>query len=110
MLKYNCKIHGEVKAHSSGKYPRCSICNTKRMRDKHQALRAKAVELGGGCCQKCGYDKCRNALEFHHLDPSKKDFEISRKYNKSWEAVKAEIAKCILVCANCHREIHAGLV
>ena len=68
-----------------------------------------AVSYKGGCCQVCGYDRCIEALEFHHLDPSQKDFGISKKgYTRSWEKVKEEVEKCILLCANCHREAHAG--
>lgn len=66
----------------------------------------RAIEYKGGKCQICGYNKCNNALEFHHVDPSKKDFHISKNMNKSWEKIKNEIDKCVLVCANCHREIH----
>ena len=80
------------------------------MKTKHQQLRLRAIEYGGGKCQKCGYNKCVAALEFHHVDPSQKDIEVSRIYKRSWEALKVELGKCILVCANCHREIHAGLV
>ena len=68
-----------------------------------------AVEYKGGRCQVCGYERCIEALEFHHLDPTQKDFGIShRGYTRSWEKVKEEINKCILLCANCHREFHAG--
>ena len=70
-----------------------------------------AVEYKGGRCQVCGYDRCIEALEFHHLDPTQKDFGISHKgYTRSWEKVKEEVEKCILLCANCHREFHAGIL
>ena len=66
-----------------------------------------AVEYKGGCCSICGYDGCIEALEFHHIDPSEKDFGISSKgYTRSWERVKEEIDRCVLLCANCHREVH----
>lgn len=109
-MTYNCKIHGVVKAHSSGKFPRCAICNNERMRIKHQELRAKAVAYGGGKCTRCGYDRCSAALDFHHLEPEHKDFTPSRGYKRNWEVLKRELDKCILVCSNCHREIHAGMV
>ncbi|HVG21805.1 MAG TPA: HNH endonuclease signature motif containing protein [Blastocatellia bacterium] len=68
-----------------------------------------AVSYKGGCRQICSYDRCFEALEFHHLDPTQKDFGISKKgYTRSWEKVKNEIDKCLLLCANCHREFHAG--
>jgi|GEM_PF-878845 len=68
-------------------------------------VKLKLIEYKGGKCEKCGYDKCVRALEFHHLDPSKKDFTISGK-SWSYERLKIEVEKCILVCSNCHNEIH----
>lgn len=69
-----------------------------------------AVAYKGGKCSICSYDKCIAALEFHHLDPTQKDFGISKDgTTRSWELIKAELDKCILVCANCHREIHNKL-
>ncbi len=72
-----------------------------------QRLKLKAVEYKGGCCSICAYDRCISALEFHHLDPNEKDFGIGSGNTKAWKKVKSELDKCILVCANCHREIHA---
>ena len=69
---------------------------------------AKIKEHLGGRCIKCGYDKCLKALEFHHLDPSKKDFTISNDHFKLKEAVE-EVKKCILICSNCHKELHDNL-
>lgn len=65
----------------------------------------KLVEYKGGCCEKCGYDKSISALQFHHLDPKEKDFQIGGK-SYSFENLKKEVDKCMLVCANCHIEIH----
>ena len=76
---------------------------------KKRGLKRKweIIQERGGKCEKCGYDKCVGALEFHHTDPSQKDFGIANKgYTRSWEKVRLELDKCILVCANCHREIH----
>jgi 5-methylcytosine-specific restriction endonuclease McrA len=76
---------------------------------RREKVRLMAVAYKGGCCQVCGYDRCIEALEFHHLDPMQKDFGISHKgYTRSWVKVKEEADKCILLCANCHREVHAG--
>lgn len=69
---------------------------------------AKIKQVRGGKCERCGYDKCLKALEFHHLDPSKKDFTISNDHFKLKEAVE-ESKKCILLCANCHRELHDNM-
>ena len=79
------------------------------VRKRRKKVRLMAVQYKGGRCSRCGYDKCVEALEFHHLDSSRKDFGISEKgYTRSWERVRAELEKCILVCANCHRELHAS--
>ena len=60
----------------------------------------------GGKCIECGYDKCPAALEFHHTDPSKKEFGIGGGYNRSWEVIKLELDKCVMLCSNCHHEKH----
>ena len=84
------------------------VANTQRRRDK---VKDMSIEYKGGKCQVCGYDKCKGALEFHHLDPKEKDFGISSKgYTRAWDAIKQELDKCIMVCANCHREIHNGII
>lgn len=70
-------------------------------------LKERAVAFLGGKCAICGYDKCPSAFDFHHLDSSEKDFEISAKM--TWDAaLEAELQKCALLCSNCHREVHAG--
>ena len=79
------------------------------VRKRRQKIRLMAIRHKGGRCSRCGYDQCVEALEFHHLDPAEKDFGISEKgYTRSWNRVLAELEKCILVCANCHRELHAN--
>ena len=75
-----------------------------------QRLKERAVYVLGEKCQCCGYNKCITALEFHHVNPQEKDFSFGDNTNRSWESTKKEIQKCILVCANCHREIHAGII
>ena len=62
----------------------------------------------GGACQNCGYNKSEWALEFHHINPDEKNFTIGGK-NYSLEIMKKEVDKCILVCSNCHKEIHEEL-
>lgn len=69
-----------------------------------------AIEYKGNICQLCGYNRCSEAMEFHHLNSSGKDFGISeRGYTRGWKRVKEELDKCVMLCANCHREVHAGL-
>lgn len=73
--------------------------------ENRRKLKLRAVEYKGGKCLLCGYSKCPAALTFHHLDDAEKSFNITSKV-LSWERIKVEIDKCILVCANCHAEIH----
>jgi uncharacterized protein YerC len=63
------------------------------------------VKYKGGKCEKCGYDRCIRNLQFHHINPKEKDFTIGGK-SYSFEKLKMEVDKCILVCSNCHGEIH----
>jgi len=80
------------------------------VKKRRKKIREMAVEYKGGKCALCGYNKCIQALEFHHNSTTGKDFGISDKgYTRSWDRVKKEIDKCILVCANCHRELHVGI-
>jgi hypothetical protein len=72
---------------------------------KRYNIKKKLVDYKGGKCEKCGYNKSLRALQFHHLDPSQKDFTISGVGTLN-ESVIKELNKCILVCANCHSEIH----
>lgn len=69
----------------------------------------KLIEYKGGKCEICGYDKCSRALGFHHKHPKEKDFSISGK-SLSFDKLKTEVDKCMLVCSNCHCEIHDGLI
>jgi hypothetical protein len=73
-------------------------------------LRLMAREYKGGQCEICRYNKCQRALVFHHLDQKKKEFGLSDKgLTHSWERIKSEINKCVLLCANCHAEVHDGI-
>jgi len=80
----------------------------KAVHKRRKKIRQMAVEYKGGHCERCGYNRCIEALEFHHANSSGKDFSISDKgYTRSCAKVKEELDKCILLCANCHREVHA---
>ena len=85
----------------------CVKCRSEAVQRKRYKLKHDLIEYKGGKCEICGYNKCESALEFHHLNPEEKEFAISSKgYTRSFELCKKEVDKCILVCANCHREIH----
>jgi len=76
----------------------------KRRREVKRVL----VREAGGRCSICGYDRHVAALEFHHLDPSTKAFGLSvRGITRSLDELRAEAAKCVLLCANCHAEVEA---
>ena len=78
--------------------------NKRRMR----RLRKKAINYLGGRCSKCGYNKCVAALDAHHINPETKENEINSLITRQrkWVVIKKELDKCILLCANCHREEH----
>lgn len=95
---YNCVPKTQDQTHKSTYYI-------------NRALKHQIVLYKGGKCEKCGYDKCEQALHFHHLNPDIKDFQISESYNLygcNLEKMKEEADKCIMICANCHAEIHAN--
>ena len=79
-----------------------------RQRKRGQEIKAELIQQMGGGCNKCGYNRCQEALDFHHIDPSTKSFPLTKRElgNKSRETIFEEAAKCKLLCANCHREEH----
>lgn len=84
----------------------CKDCvyssQSKRWKDRKR----KVVELFGGKCQECGYNKNLAAFHFHHLDPAIKEFSTIEMLRMSWEKLIKEMSKCILLCGNCHTELH----
>jgi hypothetical protein len=103
----SCKIHGETEhGFYSGRW-RCKKCMIEYDYNKRHRIKKLLVDYKGGKCEICGYDKCLNALDFHHLNKEDKQFTLNNaNYNKSLDVLKKEADKCILVCSNCHREIH----
>ena len=85
------------------------VASTRDTSEYRRRIKEQLVNYKGGRCVKCGYNKCLAALEFHHCDPKQKDFSISGG-TRSFETLKKEVDKCILVCSNCHKEIHQGLL
>ena len=71
----------------------------------------RMVKAMGSKCQCCGYNTCNNSLAFHHIDPKRKDltFADTRANPQKWNLIVEELRKCILVCHNCHAEIHVGI-
>ena len=107
-----CKHHGETEFVLEGRnYYRCKKCRSRGVSKRRQKVKIKLVNEFGGKCKICSYNKCIGALEFHHIDPSKKSFGLSvTGVTKSYKLMLEEAKKCILVCSNCHREIEAGLI
>jgi predicted HNH restriction endonuclease len=77
---------------------------------RRRKIKQLALDYKGNKCSICSYNKSIRALSFHHLNPDTKEFGIaSSGETRSWERVKVELDKCILVCANCHMEIHENI-
>jgi excisionase family DNA binding protein len=105
-----CPIHGEQRFRATGPGFRCPRCNAERVMGHRRAVKAILVAEAGGACQVCGYDRCLRALEFHHRDRAEKEFGIGRHgHTRSLARARAEVAKCVLLCSNCHMEIEDGL-
>jgi hypothetical protein len=84
----------------------CKTCTLSFQKKRWKSRKYKAVSLLGGKCKLCGYNKCIYALEFHHKDPKEKEFSWNKMKLKSWEKIIIELKKCILLCSNCHKELH----
>jgi len=94
----------------------CRSCKCERLNEKRRiksiTIKKKCLDYKGYNCSKCNYGKYTGALDFHHVDPKKKLFSISNAYKLgfSWRKIKKELDKCILVCKNCHAEIHQNII
>jgi transposase-like protein len=107
-----CPRHGptEFWLEQRGIY-RCLRCRSEAVARRRRKLKAILVEEAGGGCSVCGYDRYVGALQFHHRNGETKAFDVaSRGLTRSLEAVREEAAKCVLLCANCHAEVEAGIV
>jgi transposase len=89
---------------------RCGKCRMEAVGRWRRRVKQRLVDRAGGACQLCGYRRYLGALQFHHIDPGSKAFSISRNgTTRSYDEVCAEADKCVLLCANCHAEVEAGL-
>ena len=106
-----CKKHGNTSFFLDNKGTwRCKKCRNEAVQKRREKLKLMAIEYKGGKCEICGYNKCPDAMEFHHINSNEKDFGISQNgCTRSFDNMKKELDKCILVCSNCHREIHYNL-
>lgn len=106
-----CRRHGETAFAIEGRgYYRCKLCRQEQVARRRRTVKALLVAEAGGRCHLCGYDRCVSALEFHHLDPLEKRLGISQGgLSHSIDTLRAETAKCVLLCSNCHAEVESGL-
>lgn len=79
-----------------------------KQRERALVRKLEIIKLKGGKCEKCGYDKNIAALELHHLSPKDKSFQLDGRHlsNTAKEKIVEEAEKCILLCSNCHKELH----
>ncbi len=106
-VKYLCLCgESEPSSFTHGRLSECCKCRSLRQNKLHNKYKEQAVEYKGGKCQKCGYDKCLASLDFHHIDSNEKDPEWKKMRSRAFESIKHELDKCLLVCRNCHGEIH----
>lgn len=106
-----CPSHGvtQFQRDAQGSY-RCLECRAARVKERRKRIKEILTTEAGGRCVLCGYDRCLRALGFHHVDPSQKAFGVAfRGVTRSLERARAEAAKCVLLCANCHMEVEHGV-
>ncbi len=111
-VERDCTQHGLtrfVQTGSDGHY-RCLRCRSERVARRRRELKAILVREAGERCMICGYGRFVGALHFHHLDPAGKEFGIALGgVARSLAKVRKEACKCVLLCANCHAEVEAGV-
>ena len=108
-----CAVHGwtEFRPVGAARRFRCARCLVESVAERRRALKRTLVGEAGGCCSRCGYDRYAGALQFHHRDAAEKVFSLSnRGVARSLEALREEASKCVLLCANCHAEVEAGVL
>ena len=105
-----CPKHGHTAfyARPEGGF-RCGRCRADAVSKRRRSLKRQLVEEAGGCCVLCGFDEHPAALQFHHLDPSSKSFQLGEGgLTRSITKLRAEAEKCVLLCANCHAQVEVG--
>lgn len=107
-----CRRHGPSLfiAYGPRDHLRCDACRKERVSARRRAVKAILVEEAGGRCRLCGYDRYTGALHFHHIQPGEKSFGLAfAGVARSIERQREEARKCLLLCANCHAEVEAGV-
>ncbi len=106
-----CATHGWTTwvRTAAGRY-RCKRCRIEAVSARRRRVKEILVREAGGACRLCGYSRYAGALQFHHVDPTKKVFALSsRGLARSLAKAREEVVKCVLLCANCHAEVEAGI-
>jgi transposase len=106
-----CPRHGHTTffARSEGGF-RCAKCSTAAVSERRRAVKRLLVEEAGGSCAICGFSGHPAALQFHHRDPTQKEFHLGQKgHSRSLDRMRAEAKKCVLLCATCHALVEAGV-
>ena len=111
-LVRECRRHGWttfVRVGGDGHF-RCGRCNAESVSERRRQVKAMLVAESGGACCLCGFDRYAGALQFHHVDPSTKRFQLGgRGLTRSLKILRQEAKKCVLLCANCHAMVEAGV-
>lgn len=110
LATFECARHGVTEFVLEGRgYYRCKQCRAAGVVKRRRVVKRRLVEEAGGACVLCGYGRWAGALQFHHVDPTRKEFHIAQRgYSRSLARSRAEAEKCVLLCANCHSEVEGG--
>jgi transposase len=112
ILIARCQRHGETEFWLDKRgYYRCKQCRSQAVARRRRKMKRLLVQEAGGECAVCGYARNVRALHFHHVEPSLKRYEVNaRGAAMALDRLRAEAAKCVLLCANCHAEAEAGMI
>lgn len=106
-VELECEKCGESYLYDRNTETNTNKCFACHQREKRHARKQMLVEEHGGECHVCGYDECLQSLVFHHVDPDKKEFNVAKNnVLRSFDDVREEAKKCVLLCANCHGQHH----
>ena len=107
-----CALHGWTTFVRVGKtHYRCARCNSESVAARRRRIKEILVRDAGGSCVVCGFSEYMGALHFHHVDPARKAFSVSREgVTRSLARAREEANKCVLLCANCHAMVEAGVL